>query len=395
MPTKSPSEAPYQTLSRNQQRPSTCLSCHISAAFDTISHTILLDRLETCFGITGSVLKWVESYLTNRSQFVKIGGSASQDTFLSAGVPQGSVLGPLLFCSYVSSLQTVVPDGILFHQYADDTQLYCSVSTNNFLADVGALQNCTDVIEYWFLTNEMLLNADKSDALLVSTSQQANKLQPDARVMVAGTSVALSDSVRSLGVVIDKHLSMEKHINSVLRSCCFHIKALRHIRRSLTDEVANTVARCIVLSRIDYCNSLLYGAPSQYLNKLQRVQNSLARIVLNKPFRSPAAPLLRELHWLPVTQRVRFKIASLVFRCRDGSAPSYLSELISEKVFVRGLRSAGTFLLEEPRTRTVVASRAFSSAGPRIWNSLDVETRKQKSFDTFKKKLKTFLFSNI
>ena len=246
----------------DRQQGTVLITLDISAAFDTISHTILLDRLETCFGVTGSVLKWVESYLTNRSQFVKIGGSASQDTFLSAGVPQGSVLGPLLFCSYVSSLQTVVPDGILFHQYADDTQLYCSVSTNNFLADVGALQNCTDVIEYWFLTNEMLLNADKSDALLVSTSQQANKLQPDARVMVAGTSVALSDSVRSLGVVIDKHLSMEKHINSVLSSCCFHIKALRHIRRCLTDEVANTVARCIVLSRIDYCNSLLYGAPS-------------------------------------------------------------------------------------------------------------------------------------
>ena len=143
--------------------------------------------------------------------------------------------------------------------------------------------------------------------------------------------MALSDSVRSLGVVIDKHLLMKKHINSVLSSCCFHIKALRHIRRSLTDEVANTVARCIVLSRIDYCNSLLYGAPSKYLNKLQRVQNSLARIVLNKSFRSPAGPLLRELHWLPVAQRVRFKIASLVFRCRDGSAPSYLSKLLSEK----------------------------------------------------------------
>ena len=93
---------------------------------------------------------------------------------------------------------------------------------------------------------------------------------------------------------------MEKHINSVLSSCYFHIKALRHIRRSLTDKVAGTIARCIVLSRIDYCNSLLYGAPSKYLNKLQRVQNSLARIVLNRPFRSSAAPLLRELHWLPV-----------------------------------------------------------------------------------------------
>ena len=123
----------------DRQQGTVLITLDISAAFDTISHTILLDRLETCFGITGSVHIWVESYLTNRSQFVKIGGSVSQDMFLSAGMPQGSVLGPLLFCSYVSSLQTVVPDGILFHQYADDTQLYCSVSTNNFLADVGAL----------------------------------------------------------------------------------------------------------------------------------------------------------------------------------------------------------------------------------------------------------------
>ena len=250
------------------------ITLDISAAFDTISHVILLERLETCFGITGSVLNWIRSYLANRSQFVKIGDSASNGTFLSAGVPQGSVLGPLLFCSYVSSIQTVIPDGVLFHQYADDTQLYCSVSTSNFMADVDILQECTSAIEFWFLTNGMLLNADKSDALMISTSQQAQ----NAAVIVAGSRVALSDSVKNLGVVIDNRLSMERHVNSVFSSCSYHIKALRHIRPSLTDDIANTVARCIVVSRLDYCNSLLYGVPSTHLNKLQRIQNNLASL---------------------------------------------------------------------------------------------------------------------
>ena len=334
---------------------------------------------------------WIQSYLTDRSQFVKIGDSASDDTFFSAGVPQGSVLGPPLFCSYVSSIQTVIPDGS-FHQYANDTRLYCSVSTSNFVADVDILQECTSVIEFWFLTNGMLLNADKSDALMISTSQQAKKLPQNAAVIVTGSRVVLSDSVRNLGVAIDNRLSMEKHVNSVFSSCSYHLKALRHVRHSLTDDIANTVARCIVLSRLDYCNSLLYGVPSHHLNKLQRIQNNLARIVLKKPFRSSAAPLLKELHWLPVAQRVRYKIANLVFRCREGSAPSYPSQLLSERIYVRELRSTNTFLLEEPRTMTVVASRAFSSAGPRIWNELSLELGGQKSFESFKQKLKTFLF---
>ena len=130
----------------------------------------------------------------------------------------------------------------------------------------------------------------------------------------------------------------------------------------------------------------------QFSSDIELVALKLARIVLKKPFRSPAAPLLKELHWLPVAQRVRYKIATLVFRCREGSAPSYLNQLLSERSYVRELRSTNTFLLEQPRTKTVVASRAFSSAGPRIWNELSLELRGQKSFESFKQKLKTFLF---
>ena len=317
-------------MAMDMQRGTVLVTLDISAAFDTIVHDILLHRLELSFGIAGKFLEWIRSYLLDRKQFVKIGDSVSATVNLTAGVPQGSVLGPLLFCAYVSAMSSVIPQNVLYHQYADDTQLYCSVSVTDLDVDVNTLQECTKDIEYWFLTNGMLLNADKSDVILVSTVQQENKLRPETGVQVAGINIALFDKVRSLGVIIDKRLSLNSHVNSVCSSCRYHIKALRHIRPSLSTEIASTVARSIVMSRLDYCNSLLFGVSASNIKKLQRIQNSLARIVMNKPFRSDAIPLLYELHWLPIEKRIKFKLSLMVFKCLHDSAPTYLQSLLSE-----------------------------------------------------------------
>ena len=379
----------------DEKRGTVLITLDISAAFDTIVHDVLLNRLERCFGISGSFLKWIQSYLSNRRQFIKVGNCTSAIHYLTAGVPQGSVLGPLLFCAYVSTLSSVIPEGILFHQYADDTQLYCAVSVSDFEADVRILEECTKDIEYWFLQNGMLLNADKSDAVLLSTPQQAKKLSSNAAVSIAGTSVVLSDSVRNLGVIIDKSLSLDKQIKSVCSSCYFHMKAFRHIRPALDDETARDVARCIVMSRIDYCNSLYFGLSKKNINKLQRIQNSLARLVLRAPFRSLSIPLLMTLHWLPVELRIRFKVALVVFKCRNKLAPIYLEDLLSDHVPTRSLRSSGADYLCVPRVKTVVASRAFSSAGPFVWNDLPSNVRTARSVELFKRNLKTFLFAAV
>ena len=144
-----------------------------------------------------------------------------------------------------------------FHQYADDTQLYCGISTGKFESDIKVLEECSTIVEQWFLHNGMLLNADKSDVVVLSTAQQARKLPEDPVVNVAGFNIKPSSSTRSLGVVIDDRLPFDKHINAVCQSCYFHMRAFRHVRRCLTRDVAVSVARSSVLSKLDYCNALL------------------------------------------------------------------------------------------------------------------------------------------
>jgi hypothetical protein len=377
----------------DNQKGALLISLDLSAAFDVIPHDRLIKRLSNCFGLSGAALSWIESYLSNRHQFIKIQDHFSPTTIIESGVPQGSVLGPFLFSCYASPLSKIIPANINFHQYADDTQLYCSVSTADFSDDAVALQDCVSLVAAWFWTNGMLLNADKSEATLFSTIQQAKKLAPNSTVDIAGERAELSSDVRSLGVVMDDELKMDKHVNSICKKCYYHIRALRHIRPCLSDTIAGEVGRCIVNSNLDYCNSLLARTSKQNLNKLQRIQNSLIRVVCRLGWRDSVTAHRRALHWLPVASRIEFKIAVLTFKCRKQFAPAYLSELIIDYVPARLLRSSDKDFLVVPTTKNVMTERAFSFSGPVIWNSLPFYLRHETSLDCFKNKLKTFLFN--
>ena len=162
----------------------------------------------------------------------------------------------------------------------------------------------------------------------------------------------------------------------------------------ISHETSCAVARCIVLSILDYCNSLFHGTAKEEIHRLQMIQNSLVRIVYNLPSRSSTEHLLNSLHWLPITKRITFKVALLAFKCKHGLAPSYLNDLILNYVPTRQLRSSHMDLLFQPRTKTVTAGRAFSATAPSVWNYLPSDLRDLHSLNVFKSKLKTFLFSN-
>ena len=240
----------------------------------------------------------------------------------------------------------------------------------------------------------MLLNADKSDVVILSAGQQARKLPDSPVVNVAGFAIKPSDSTRSLVVVIDDRLTFNKQVNAMCQSCYYHIRVFRHIRSFLTHETALSVARCIVLSRLDYCNSLLFRISKMNIHKLQCVQNSLARLVLNLKPRSPAEHSLKILHWLPVEKRIKYKIGLLTFKCRNNLAPDYLSELMKSYVPVRPLRSSGADLMMVRRVNTELARSSFSSASSEVWNSLPPGIRSLESITMFKRQLKTFLFNS-
>ena len=170
---------------------------------------------------------------------------------------------------------------------------------------------------------------------------------------------------------------------------------IRRIRKFLTYETAKILVNSLVLSRLDYCNSLLYGLPTVHLNKLQRVQNAAARLISNTSRFDHITPTLINLHWLPVKHRIDFKLLLIVFKALHGPAPDYLIELIKIKSPCNyNIRSNREFLLEQPSVKTLVTlgDRSFTSAAPVLWNSLPSYIREANSVDSFKRLLKTYLF---
>lgn len=367
----------------------------ISAAFDTIRHDTLLTRLQAEFGIEATALQWLQSYFVGRQQFVKIGNHSSSVTNCVSGVPQGSVLGPLLFAAYTSPVGDLATShGIRCQEYADDTQLYLSMSAEEATDGLLRLSACTSVVKTWYLHNDLLLNDDKSDVIILGTGHQLKAVNDITSVPVADVHLPVATQFKSLGVVIDSRLTFAQHASSVVKSCHYHLRALKHIRQLLSQRSAETLACSLISSRLDYCNSLLYGAPQSTLDQLQRVQNATARVVTQSHPRSHAKPILKSLHWLPVKQRIEFKVALLTYKAHTTGLPSYLNCHLHSYQSERDMRSSSQLLLTVPNhVPTNFSRRGFYYAAPTIWNKLHYDVKSAKSLNVFKSRLKTFLFS--
>ena len=208
----------------------------LSAAFDTINDRILLDRLHSDFGIDGIALSWLRSYLSNGSQYVKLGDHTSPSAALLAGVPQGSVLGPLLFTTHTSPLSDIVKNfDVSIHQYADDTSLYSVLSNHSVSKQLDNLRKCTDAINDWHLVNFLQLNPQKSEVMFIGTTTHLKNLSPPSSLNIAGNTLPSSCTTPKLiGVTFDSHLSFKQQAISVIKSCNHLIWAIRYTRPFLS-----------------------------------------------------------------------------------------------------------------------------------------------------------------
>ncbi|XP_075304653.1 uncharacterized protein LOC142366593 [Odontesthes bonariensis] len=365
----------------------------LSAAFDTVNHDILLSTLEG-MGVSGSALSMFSSYLTDRFYQVTLRGSVSRPRRLTTGVPQGSVLGPLLFSLYTSSLGSVIHShNFSYHCYADDTQLILSFPPSDTQVE-ARIAVCLADISGWMSMHHLKLNLDKTE--LVFLPGKACPFR-DLAITMDDSVVTSTRTARNLGVTLDDELSFSPNIASVTRSCRFLLYNIRRIRPFLTDKAAQVLIQVLVISRLDYCNSLLAGAPSSAIRPLELVQKAAARLVFNLPkFSHTTPPLLRSLHWLPVAARIQFKTLVLAYRAVEGTAPSYLKAMVKPYTPARPLRSAATRRLAAPSLRGFCArstrSRLFSVLAPRWWNDLPTDIRTAESLPIFRRWLKTHLF---
>ena len=366
----------------------------LSAAFDTIDHNILLNRLRKRIGVSGVALNWIRSYLTNRIQSIYINRTASKPSNLIFGVPQGSVLGPKFFCIYSGPISNIAHlHGLEVHLYADDTQLYIFFSVGDGLSvPIQKVETCISEISVWMRKNKLKLNDDKTEYMIISSDRiRASLTIPD--LVIGAIKVQPAKSVRNLGAYFDDALKMTDHIKAVTKRSHFHLRNIRAIRKSLTTTATEQLVHAFITSALDYCNALLYGLPATLIGQLQRIQNMAARVVTKKRRCDSITPVLKNLHWLPIRHRIEFKVLMLVWRALHGIGPSYIRDMLPFYQPGRTLRSSNMIQLSVPRTiLKTYGDRAFSVAAPKLWNKLPLRIKTSLTLSQFKQELKTHLF---
>ena len=229
----------------------------LSAAFDTVDHVILLNRLQK-IGVTGLSLDWFRSYLSERTQAVVINNVSSEPANLTCGVPQGSVLSPILFNIYTQPLGEIARKyGVYYHFYADDTQLYISFSVKESNTSVIHLSKCIEDIRSWMQSNLLMLNDSKTEVILLGSRQQLSKFN-DLQVSVGNVAIKPCSKVKNLGVIFDSNMSMEDHVSNVCKSSYSYIRLLGKLRKYVDKATSIKVTHAFVTSRLDYCNSMAY-----------------------------------------------------------------------------------------------------------------------------------------
>ena len=376
---------------------------HLSTAFDMVNHELLLNHLKFRFGITDTMLKWLESYLTGRHQSVIIVGATDPDqkrsdkARLAQGVPQGSALGPILFTLYITPLGDICrKHRIIFHSYADDQQNYLSCSPANTVSRslcLQTLENCIKDIRTLMHVNLLKLNDSKTEVLLLGTRQL--DIAGTIKVKIGEDEITSTPYGRNLGVFFNSNMKWTIHINKMSSNIYITLKKIAHIRDLLTKDATKTVVQTLVTSKLDYCNSVLLGTPQYNIEKLQRLQNMACRIVKRLRKYDHVSEALKDLHWLSIHECIVFKTCMIMYKCITGSALLYLQELVITK-HNRKLCSSSSKKLPVNRCRTsMVQNSSFSSMGPRSGNSLPYHLVCAESIELFKSGLKTFLFNKM
>jgi hypothetical protein len=374
----------------------------LSAVFDTIDHSILIHRLSSWFGISGCATSWVKSYLSNRSFCVNLTGTKSSVFRLLYEVPQGFVLGPLLFILYTTPLSHIISKSASF--------IIMSFRATDFSSNIAHLEDTIVSICDWMYTNFLSLNPAKTEFLLKNRPRLLARLDHPTISLPDNVTLSPAISARNLDVIFDSKLSFTEHIFAISKSCLYHIRDLKRLRITIDQPTARIIATALIHSKLDYCISLLLNLPASHLNRLQLVLNSAARAVTRTSQFGYISPILKDLHWLKIIKRIKYQILSLIYKILTTNLPSYLRSLLEFEA-ARSTRSSSVITLIRPSipSRLKLTDRSFYHQAPALWNSQPADLRiPYDNFLThrsvsnsspfalyisnFHKKLETFLF---
>ena len=298
---------------------------------------------------------------------------------------------------YIKPLSAIIDShSITHHSFADDILLQLSAPPYRISELLHSIQSCIGDVKAWATANMPKLNDKKTELMLVTSKRTKHLHSLPTSITVGNAQIPFKQSVKNLGFTLDSHLSMNAHVSKIARTCYFELRRLASIRRFLTSTATVTLVSAFALSRIHYCNSLLFGSTHDVTSHLQRIQNYAARVILCLPISSSLTIHLKSLHWLPVKVRSTCKIACLCYHCHSSTAPSYVTDMMHKKPsYTCNTRSSSYTmpLLNRPtHSKATLGDRSFSFASSSVWNSIQNDVRCAPSLSSFKSRLKTYLF---
>ena len=362
----------------------------LSAAFDTVDHDELNITLHDEIGLRDTVFDWFKSFLSDRMQSTSVKGCKSEFIPMKYGVPQGSVLGPVLFNIYIRNFISLLREaGFIVHGYADDHQVYFGFRIQfQYNAMCVSLPNLLNLITGWMNSKFLKLNAGKSNLLIFAPKHLRNQILIDKVYLGENVFLPVSSDAMNLGIKLDSELNFSKHIGMILSQSYMMIFMISQIKRYLTVSDLRCIVQSIIMSKIDNCNSLLFGISEYEINRLQKLQNSCARLIYNRGKYDHVTMLFAELHWLPIKQRIIFKILLFVYKIFIDNCPLYLKECVT-------IADVENRLLQVNRVNTTYGDRAFTNCAPKLWNALPVYVKQSNTLSIFKGQLKHYFFINF
>ena len=313
------------------------MALDLSKAFDTIDHQILLNKL-IHFDFGFNTITFIRNYLQNRTFVVRTNDNLSDLCRIVKGVPQGSILGPLLFTLYINDLPKVVEEsGVVL--YADDSTLFAS---SKYPANIQiSLNNDLGRLDKWFKQNKLNLNSKKSEFLLVSNPRIKHRFS-EIKIEVGGNQLAVKDHIKMLGVTLSEDLSWERHTKILIGNLRHRFRSYHRSCSMLTMDSRKLLYNAAIASRLNYCDIIWDECRKSSKNKLQTIQNRCARSILSKQPGTTAMPLIRELGWLDLNEKRKLHKCVMLHQLLLGNGPQLLTELATSLINTNGRNTRGT-----------------------------------------------------